>query len=99
MKYGVPTNDGITVSSIFGRAKSFAIYDTDTATLTLLANQGIGAEHGAGTGAASFLAEQKVAKVLAPEVGPKALAALNAAGIAVAHADAGADILTAIKGA
>lgn len=97
MKYGIPTNDGKTVSSIFGRANSFAIYDTDTAELKLLPNQGIGAEHGAGTGAASFLAEQGVAKVLAPEVGPKALAALNAAGIKVAHVDAGTDILKAVQ--
>jgi predicted Fe-Mo cluster-binding NifX family protein len=97
LKLGIPTNDGKTVSSIFGRANSFAVYNTDTAELIVLANEGIGAEHGAGTGAASFLAEQGVSKVLAPEVGPKALSALSTAGITVVRVDAGTDILQAVR--
>lgn len=97
MKLGIPTDDGKTVSGIFGRANSFAVYDTDTAELIVLANEGIGAEHGAGTGAASFLAEQGVSKVLAPELGPKALSALSSAGVAVARVEAGTKILEVVR--
>ncbi len=92
MKYGIPTDDGKTVGKVFGRAKSFALYDHGDGSYKILANEGAESEHGAGTGAAAFLAEKGVGMVIAPEVGPKAAAALASAGIAVAAAPAGVEI-------
>lgn len=104
MKYGLPTDDGGTVSAVFGRAKSFAIYDHADSSYAIVANDGANSEHGAGTGAAAFLAEKGVGVVIAPEVGPKAAEALKAAGIriesvkaGVALGDAMADIIAPAK--
>ena len=94
MKIAIPTDDGKTVGKVFGRAASFALYDTETENLIVLANEGKNAEHGAGTGAASFLAEQGVKTIAAPEVGPKAASALAAAGISVRTVEAGTDLRT-----
>jgi predicted Fe-Mo cluster-binding NifX family protein len=95
MKTAIPTDDGKTVGKVFGRAKSFAIHDSEDGSLTVVSNEGAGAEHGAGTGAASFLAERGVRAVAAPEVGPKAAAALAAAGIRIRTVPAGTDLNTA----
>lgn len=92
MKYGIPTDDGKKVSAVFGRAKSFAIYDDATRELAIMENEGANSEHGAGTGAAAFLVEKGVRIVLAPEVGPKASAALKTAGIEIQDAYAGMGI-------
>ena len=89
MKYALPTDDGKTVSGVFGRAKSFAIYDHSDSSYVILPNEGANSEHGAGTGAAAFLAEKGVEVVIAPELGPKAAQALAAAGIRVERAAAG----------
>lgn len=89
MKYALPTDDGSTVGAAFGRAASFAIYDTTDSSLVILKNAGIAAEHGAGTGAVAFLADKAVNAVIAPEIGPKALAALKSAGIRIETAPAG----------
>ncbi len=97
MKYAVPTEDGKTVGKVFGRAKNFAIYDEADSKLTILANTGVGAEHGAGTGSAALLAEKGVGTVIAPEVGPKAEAALRAGGIRIEYADEGLDLMEAIN--
>lgn len=96
MKYGLPTDDGKTVGKVFGRAKSFAIYDDVDSRLTIVANTGAGAEHGAGTGSAAFLSERGVGFVIAPEVGPKAEAALKAGGIVIEYADDGIELSKAI---
>ncbi len=96
MKYAVPTDDGKTVGQTFGRAVSFAIFDQDDASIVVLANAGINAEHGAGTGAASFLADRGVGVVIAPEVGPKAAGALASAGIKTETATAGTPLRVAI---
>src|SRR5437763_1230385 len=53
-------------------------------------------EHGAGTGAAAFLADKGVGCVLAPEVGPKAAEALASAGIDIGRVDAGMALDAAI---
>jgi predicted Fe-Mo cluster-binding NifX family protein len=98
MKYGIPTDDGKTVSSVFGRAKSFAIYDDTDSSLAVLANGGANSEHGAGTGAAAFLAEKGVGVVMAPEVGPKAETALKAGGIRIEYADEGMEVSKVISG-
>lgn len=92
MKYAIPTDDGITVSAVFGRAASFAIYDSTDAAPAIIANEGAASEHGAGTGAAAFLVERGVQTLLAPEVGPKAMEALKAAGIRIQAAPAGAEL-------
>ncbi|MFA6008287.1 MAG: NifB/NifX family molybdenum-iron cluster-binding protein [Candidatus Shapirobacteria bacterium] len=92
MKYALPTDDGKTVGKVFGRAKNFALYNDADSSYTIAANEGINAEHGAGTGAAAFLAEKGVGVLIAPEVGPKAAAALNAAGIRIEITKAGRDL-------
>jgi predicted Fe-Mo cluster-binding NifX family protein len=89
MKYALPTDDGKTVGKVFGRAKSFALYNDADSSYLIAANEGINAEHGAGTGAAAFLAEKGVGILIAPEVGPKAAAALSAAGIRIEITEAG----------
>lgn len=99
MKYGIPTDDGKTVSSVFGRAKSFAIYDEAVPGFAIVENEGANSEHGADTGAAAFLAEKGVGMVLAPEVGPNAAEALKAGGIETRSASAGMDLNAAISGA
>ena len=99
MKYALPTDDGATVGKVFGRATSFAIFDQADSSIALLKNDGINAEHGAGTGAASFLAEKGVNVVIAPEVGPKAAAGLSAAGIKILSASAGTPLRAAIDAA
>lgn len=96
MKIAIPTDDGKTVGRVFGRAKSFAIHDTDDGSLTVVQNEGAGAEHGAGTGAASFLADLGVQAVAAPEVGPKAAVALATAGISTRTVIAGTELLKAV---
>lgn len=97
MKYGIPTDDGKTVGKVFGRAENFAIYDDVDASLAIVANTGVGAEHGAGTGSAAFLAEKGVGVVIAPEVGPKAEAALKAGGITIEYTDDGIELPEAIS--
>ncbi len=92
MKIAMPTDDGKTVGNVFGRAKSFAIYDSEDKSLVVVPNEGVNAEHGAGTGAASFLAEKGVAGVAAPELGPKAAAALASARITYKPAAAGTEL-------
>lgn len=99
MKYALPTDDGTTVGKVFGRATSFAMYDQADSSIILLKNDGINAEHGAGTGAASFLADKGVNVVIAPEVGPKAAAGLAAAGIKMTSAAAGTSLRVAIDAA
>jgi predicted Fe-Mo cluster-binding NifX family protein len=97
MKYGLPTDDGKTVGGVFGRARSFAIYDDADSSLIVVPNEGIGAEHGAGTGAAAFLVQRGVGVVLAPEVGPKAASALAASGVRVEKVDQGTVLEDAAK--
>jgi len=97
MKIAVPTSDGTTVASIFGRAEHFAVLDTDAGTTTVFKNEGMASEHGAGTGAASFLADKGVNVVWAPEVGPKAAAGLRAANIVIKAAPAGTPLTDIMK--
>lgn len=89
MRYALPTDDGKTLGTVFGRAKSFAIYDDGTGVFTQIVNEGVGMEHGAGTGAVSLLGRQGVGVVVAPELGPKAAQALQAGGIRYIKAAAG----------
>lgn len=92
MKYALPTDDGKTVGKVFGRAKSFALYNDADSSYVIAPNEGVNTEHGAGTGAAAFLTEKGVGVLIAPEVGPKAAAALSTAGIRVEITEAGKDL-------
>ena len=97
MKYALPTDDGKTVGKVFGRARNFAIYDDADSSLTIVANTGTSAEHGAGTGSAAFLVEKGVGAVIASEVGPKAEAVLLVGGIRIEYADESIDLMKAIS--
>jgi predicted Fe-Mo cluster-binding NifX family protein len=92
MKYALPTDDGKTVSKVFGRAKRFALYDDSNSSYLIVQNDGAGAEHGAGTGAAAFLADKGVDILIAPEVGPNAAEALHTAGIRVKSTESGREL-------
>jgi predicted Fe-Mo cluster-binding NifX family protein len=96
MKYALPTDDGSTVGPAFGRAASFAIFNTNDSSMTILRNAGTSVEHGAGTGAVAFLADKAVNAVIAPEIGPKAAEALRIAGIRVVTSPAGTSLRAAV---
>jgi predicted Fe-Mo cluster-binding NifX family protein len=98
MTYGIPTNDGKTVSAVFGRAKSFAIFENEDANYIIVPNEGYQTEHGAGTGAVSLLVQKGITTVIAPEIGPKATQALEAAGISIKNAEAGIPLGVALAG-
>ena len=87
------------MSAVFGRATSFALYETAASPATVVPNEGAASEHGAGTGAAAFLVEKGVRVLLAPEVGPKAKAALDAAGIRIVGVKAGQPLGEALASA
>ncbi len=87
MKIAVPaegTTLGVRAASVFGRCPFFVIYDTETATAIGVPNPGADAPGGAGIAAATFLVDEGVDLVLAPEVGPKARRVLDGAKLAVA---------------
>ena len=75
-----PTLDS-PVDPRFGRCAYFIIVDTDTMEFQAIPNPAANATGGAGTMAAQFVASQGVQAVVTGEVGPNALAALQAAGI------------------
>jgi predicted Fe-Mo cluster-binding NifX family protein len=67
----------------FGRAQNYLIYDTDTKTLTSLANENIEAAGGAGTAAAQLMSKAEVSAVISGNFGPNASTGLNALQIAM----------------
>lgn len=74
----------------FGRAQKFIIWDTDAASFALLDNvQNFQAAQGAGIQSARNVANAGVQALITGHCGPKAFAALQAAGIAVYHCQAG----------
>jgi len=75
-----PTLDS-PVDPRFGRCAYFIIVDTDTMEFQAIPNPAVNATGGAGTMAAQLVASQGVQAVVTGEVGPNALAALQAAGI------------------
>ena len=69
----------------FGRAPYFIIYDTDNQNLTAISNaENASSSQGAGVQAAQLVVGQKPDLVISGNFGPKAFAALNAAGIKTA---------------
>ncbi len=67
--------------SAFGRAPWFVIVDTDTGAVEAVENTSVNASQGAGIAAAQTMADRNVQAVLTGRLGPKAQAALAAAGI------------------
>ena len=68
----------------FGRARSFLVVDTDTEEFSVHDNtQNLNAVQGAGIQAGRTVAELGVEAVVTGNVGPKAFAALQAAGVKI----------------
>jgi predicted Fe-Mo cluster-binding NifX family protein len=65
----------------FGRGAFFLVVDTDTLLWQAESNAGANAAGGAGSVAAQFAANKKVAAVISGDFGPNAYSALNAAGL------------------
>ncbi len=69
------------VASRFARAEYFIIYNHDDLSFELVENNAKNEGSGAGGKAVRLLGDLNIDIVLAPELGPKALEALNAFGI------------------
>lgn len=67
--------------SAFGRAPWFVIVDTDSGVVEPVENRSVNASQGAGIAAAQTMSDKNVQAVLTGRLGPKAQAALSAAGI------------------
>ena len=67
----------------FGRCQYFVVYDSDTGSITSMANSSGQASGGAGVQAAQFIVDKGIGAVLVGNVGPNAFKILNAAGIMV----------------
>ncbi len=92
MKVAISVNTpelGAPVERRFGRCRAFLIVDSDTLESHGLPNPGAEASGGAGTRAAQLLAEHGVQAVISGAFGPKAHAALEAAGIRMYSAESG----------
>lgn len=74
-------SEGDQISERFARASYFLLFDEEGTLQKVLENKAKEAGHGAGGQAVQELSRQGVSVVLAPRVGPKAQAALDAAGI------------------
>jgi len=86
------------VDERFGRAPFFVLVDPDTMQHETIANPAMDAGQGAGIAAAQSVAQKGVNAVLTGFVGPKAYAALQAAGIAIYDGlSAGMEVKTAVK--
>jgi len=74
----------------FGRANGFIIVDEDSGEiLESLENMNVNAAHGAGTGTASMMSENKVNVAISCRFGPKAFQALKAMSMGVYTAPEG----------
>ena len=72
------------VAARFGRARYFIIYDLDSSEVEAIDNtQNLAAPQGAGIQAARNVADAGVQAVITGSVGPRAFAALQAAGVPV----------------
>ncbi|MDI6768928.1 MAG: NifB/NifX family molybdenum-iron cluster-binding protein [Anaerolineales bacterium] len=71
------------LDSRFGRGVYFLVVDPDTLEWQAHPNPGAGAQGGAGTLAAQFVANQHAEAVISGDFGPNAYGALQAAGVAM----------------
>ena len=69
------------VDDRFGRASYFLVYDTESSNITVIENSAKSASGGAGGLAVQQIIDAGGELVVAPEVGPQALDALNKFGI------------------
>lgn len=77
------------LDSRFGRAAKFLIYDSETATFTVVDNnQNLNAAQGAGIQSAQNVAAAGAQALVSGHCGPKAFRVLAAAGIAIYTSDA-----------
>ena len=82
MKYAIPVNskdESDNISSVLGRSKYFAVYDTEEKEFEYLDNPGVNQARGAGMAAAQFIADHEADKVLSVNIGPNVINALNIA--------------------
>ena len=62
----------------FGRAENFIVYNTETSEFSSVENTARDEASGAGGIAVKILSKYNVEVILAPEIGPKAMTAINA---------------------
>ncbi|NJE31433.1 dinitrogenase iron-molybdenum cofactor [Thermococcus sp. 18S1] len=104
MRIAVPTNGGgleDTVAPVFARAPAFLIVDVDengnVTSSRVIQNGAAMAGGGAGPMAIQTLINEGVEAVIAPQVGPNAMGAAQAAGIRVYQVVPGTPVEEAIK--
>lgn len=89
MKIAIPVEDKAleaNVSTVFGRANYFLIYDTEREESVFVDNLAQSSAGGAGIKAAQTVADQKVNALLTPRLGENAADILEAAGIKIYQA-------------
>jgi len=104
MKIAIPTNGGglnDTVAPVFARAPAFYIADVDekgnVTSEKVIQNGAAMAGGGAGPMAVQTLINEGVEAIVAPQVGPNALGAIQAAGIRLYQVAPGTPVEEAIK--
>ncbi|GAB6101692.1 NifB/NifX family molybdenum-iron cluster-binding protein [Thermococcus atlanticus] len=104
MRIAIPTNGGgmnDTVAPVFGRATAFFIADVDeNGNITnskVIQNTAANAPGGAGPMAVQTLINEGVEAIIAPQVGPNALGAIQAAGIRLYQVAPGTPVEEAVK--
>ncbi len=104
MRIAVPTNGGginDTVAPVFGRAAAFFIADVDEkgniTNQKVIQNSAAMAGGGAGPMAVQTLINEGVEAIIAPQVGPNAFGAIQAAGIKLYQVAPGTPVGEAIK--
>lgn len=80
---------GADLARVFGRCPYFLFADTEGGEATARANPAASGSGGAGVQAARFVLAHGAQVVIAPRVGPKAQAVLDAAGVRVARHEGG----------
>ncbi len=109
MRIAVPTNAGgldDTVAPVFGRAQTFTIVDVDekgeAKEVKVVQNPAVGAAGGAGPMAVQTLINEGVEAIVAPQLGPNAAMAAQAAGLRVYTVAPGSPVresINVVKGA
>ncbi|WP_297552286.1 NifB/NifX family molybdenum-iron cluster-binding protein, partial [Thermococcus sp.] len=104
MRIAIPTNGGglnDTVAPVFARAPAFLIVDVDengnVVGEKVIQNPAMNAAGGAGPLAVQTLINEGVEAIVAPQVGPNALGAIQAAGIKLYQVAPGTPVEEAIK--
>jgi len=106
MRIAIPTNGGgrnDTVAPVFARAPAFLIVDVDEngniVSEKVIQNPAMNVAGGAGPLAVQTLINEGVEAIIAPQVGPNALGAIQASGIRLYQIAPGTPVEEAIKAA